>query len=62
MYCAGCMLTVADRMPEVVSSIGSEFKQPFLGTFTFGEQGCFLDSTNRHGNLMISAVVFGAKE
>lgn len=62
VYCAGCMLTVADRMPEVVNSIGSEFKQPFLGTFTFGEQGCFLDSTNRHGNLMISAVVFGAKE
>lgn len=62
VYCAGCMLTVADHMPEVVNSIGSEFEQPFLGTFTFGEQGCFLDSTNRHGNLMISAVVFGAEE
>lgn len=60
VYCAGCMLTVADRMPEVVESINQEFKQPYLGSFTFGEQGCFLDRTNRHGNLMISAVVFGA--
>jgi len=61
VYCAGCMLTVADRMPEVVESINQEFKYPYLGSFTFGEQGCFLDRTNRHGNLMISAVVFGAE-
>lgn len=60
VYCAGCMLTVADRMPDVVESIRDGFDGPFLGVFTFGEQGCFLDSTNRHGNLMISAVVFGA--
>lgn len=60
VYCAGCMLTVADRMPEVVESINQEFRYPYLGSFTFGEQGCFLDKTNRHGNLMISAVVFGA--
>ncbi|WP_370277863.1 FIST signal transduction protein [Pontibacterium sp.] len=60
VYCAGCMLTVADRMPDVVKSINQEFRYPFLGSFTFGEQGCFLDRTNRHGNLMISAVVFGA--
>ncbi|MDI3324942.1 FIST N-terminal domain-containing protein [Pontibacterium granulatum] len=62
VYCAGCMLTVADRMPEVVKSINEEFRYPYLGSFTFGEQGCFLDRTNRHGNLMISAVVFGADE
>jgi len=60
VYCAGCMLTVADRMPEVVAGINQQFQQPYLGSFTFGEQGCFLDRTNRHGNLMISAVVFGA--
>lgn len=60
VYCTGCMLAVADRMPQVVESINQEFRYPYLGSFTLGEQGCFLDKTNRHGNLMISAVVFGA--
>ena len=31
---------------------------PFVGCFTFGEQG-FLADRNMHGNLMISAVAFG---
>lgn len=61
VYCAGCMLTVGESMPDVVAGIKAEFSAPFLGVFTFGEQGCFLDATNRHGNLMISAVVFGDK-
>jgi len=33
--------------------------RPFLGNFTFGEQGAFLDKQNRHGNLMISVVALG---
>ena len=58
IYCAGCMLTVRERMDEVVASLqGALGQQPFLGLFSFGEQGCFLGGENRHGNLMISVLV-----
>lgn len=60
VYCAGCMLTVQDRMRDVCSGIGEILAdRPFIGTFTYGEQGRVLGEANRHGNLMISAVVFG---
>ncbi len=60
IYCAGCMLAVRSEMDKVVSSINEVLDgQPFLGAFTFGEQGCFLTGQNQHGNLMISFVVFG---
>lgn len=56
-YCAGCMLTVNDDMPDVVTSLTQAMPStPFLGVFTFGEQGCFPDGRSRHGNLMISVV------
>lgn len=59
VYCAGCMLTVQDRLDEVVDSFRQALPGvPFLGTFTFGEQGCFLNGENRHGNLMISVLLF----
>lgn len=59
VYCAGCMLAVNDRMPDVASSVAASFgKHPFLGCFTFGEQGPLVDH-NAHGNLMISAIAFG---
>ena len=59
VYCAGCMLTVQDRLEEVVDSIREALPGiPFLGTFTYGEQGCFLNGGNRHGNLMISVLLF----
>lgn len=59
VYCAGCMLTVQDRLGEVVASIRDALPGiPFLGTFTYGEQGCFLNGGNRHGNLMISVLLF----
>ncbi len=58
-YCAGCMLTVRDKMERVVSGVRCALAgRPFLGTFTFGEQGCFLGGENRHGNLMISVLGF----
>jgi hypothetical protein len=61
IYCAGCMLTVQDQMDYVAASIRDTLKgKPFLGTFTFGEQGCFIGGENHHGNLMISVVVFEA--
>lgn len=59
IYCAGCMLTVQDRIGEVADSINDALDhKPYLGTFTFGEQGCFLGGENRHGNLMITVVTF----
>lgn len=59
-YCAGCMLTVQERIDEVVSSLNQAMPgKPFLGGFTFGEQGCFTGGENRHANLMISVIVFG---
>ena len=61
IYCAGCMLTVQERMPEVAEGLRTVLgDKPFLGSFTFGEQGCFIGGSNHHGNLMISVVVFGA--
>jgi len=59
VYCAGCMLAIQDKMPEVSTEITEVLgSNPFLGIFTFGEQGCFIRGENRHGNLMISTVVF----
>ena len=60
IYCAGCMLTIKDRIQEVVANLrrGLGEDVPVLGAFTFGEQGCFLGGENRHGNLMISILVF----
>lgn len=59
LYCAGCMLVVKDRLNEVVESVRTALPDtPFLGAFTFGEQGCFTGGENRHGNLMISVLLF----
>lgn len=61
VYCAGCMLAVQEEMGGVVQQMRSALDDaPFLGTFTFGEQGCFVGGDNYHGNLMISVVVFEA--
>jgi hypothetical protein len=59
VYCAGCMLAVGGQMPDVADKVAQSFEgRPFLGCFTFGEQGKILQS-NLHGNLMISAIAFG---
>jgi hypothetical protein len=59
IYCAGCMLAVDDQMPNVAREVASSMSgAPFLGCFTFGEQG-FIADRNMHGNLMISAIAFG---
>lgn len=61
-YCAGCMLTVRARYHEVQQQVRAQLGEvPFLIAYTFGEQGCFPDGSNRHGNLMISALLFGTK-
>lgn len=60
IYCAGCMLTVHDSMDDVAESICEALGgAPFMGAFTFGEQGCIDGAGNSHGNLMISTVIFG---
>lgn len=59
VYCGGCMLAVRDRMDRVVTGVTEELPGvPFLGVFTFGEQGNILNVGNRHGNLMISCILF----
>lgn len=59
VYCGGCMMAVDDEMSEVVKALSRSFgNAPFLGCFTFGEQGPVLGA-NVHGNLMISAIAFG---
>ena len=59
VYCGGCRMAVGEDMPEVASEVARCFEgNPFLGCFTFGEQGSVL-GRNVHGNLMISAIVFG---
>jgi len=58
IYCAGCMLTIQDQMDNVVDHLNGALEgSPFLGSFTFGEQGCFIGGENRHGNLMISVLL-----
>ncbi|MEQ8346655.1 MAG: FIST N-terminal domain-containing protein [Sneathiellaceae bacterium] len=59
VYCAGCKIAVGDQMPEVAEEVRNSFGgQPFIGCFTFGEQGNMFDQ-NIHANLMISAIAFG---
>jgi hypothetical protein len=59
VYCAGCMMAVGEQVAEVSDTASESFgRAPWLGCFTFGEQGVILDR-NVHGNLMISAIAFG---
>lgn len=62
VYCGGCRLAVGDELDAVMQSVRQRLGPvPFLGCFTFGEQGWLLNR-NVHGNLMIAAVVLGAPE
>lgn len=59
VYCAGCKIAIDSRVDEMASGVAESLSgQPFLGCFTFGEQGCMVGQ-NFHGNLMISTVAFG---
>lgn len=60
VYCGGCMLGVQGRMKDVAQGVAEALGgAPFLGVFTFGEQGAPLGGTARHGNLMISCSTLG---
>lgn len=59
VYCGGCMLAVQDKLNDVSDGVVDALPGvPFLGVYTFGEQGMVMGGRNRHGNLMISAIVF----
>jgi hypothetical protein len=60
VYCAGCMLAVRNETQELAQQFSQALgSQPFLGLFTFGEQGCaLLINENSHANLMMSIIVF----
>ena len=59
VYCGGCMLAVRDRIDDVHAGITSALGDvPWLGVYTFGEQGAPAGDASRHGNLMISCTVF----
>ncbi len=61
IYCGGCMLAVRDRMDDVAAGVAESLGDvPFLGVFTFGEQGETVDGDSAHGNLMISCTSFGS--
>lgn len=63
VYCGGCMLAVSHRMDDVASGVGSALADaPFLGIFTFGEQGETHTGDSEHGNLMISCISFGVSD
>lgn len=63
IYCGGCMLSVRDRLDEVAASLSQALPgTPFLGLFSFGEQGETVRGTSEHANLMISCLVFGSSE
>jgi hypothetical protein len=60
IFCGGCMLAVREDMHRVVEGLRATLGgAPFLGMFTFGEQGCFTRGKNHHGNLSLSSVLFG---
>ncbi|KAA5610417.1 FIST signal transduction protein [Rhodovastum atsumiense] len=57
--CAGCMLAVGERLDDMAQGVVRRMDgRPFLGCFTFGEQGEIL-GRNVHGNLMIAALALG---
>lgn len=61
IYCGGCRLTVGEELDEVVDGLRAALPGvPFLGSFTFGEAG-WLGEANRHGNLMISVLVWSKR-
>lgn len=59
VFCAGCMLALGDDIWRVADDLKAAYGDvPFMGVFTFGEQGSFLNNERLHGNLMISSTLF----
>ena len=69
VYCGGCGLALEADVAKVPAKLKTVLGEtsPFIGTLTFGEQGCFGtdnegQTLNRHGNLMFTLAVFGPRE
>ncbi|MEL7097198.1 MAG: FIST N-terminal domain-containing protein [Pseudomonadota bacterium] len=63
VYCGGCMLSIRDKMDIVLNGTEEALDgAPFLTHFSFGEQGKVVGGGNRHGNLMISCLVFSGTD
>ncbi len=59
-HCAGRKVAIGDRIGEVVPKIKEAIGDaPFIGFFSFGEQGYLPNRVNRHCNLMLSALAIG---
>ena len=63
VFCAGAMMYVGkDGMNAACGKLDTALGGVnYLGIHTFGEQGPFPDGTNKHGNLMFSALVFSSR-
>ncbi len=58
-FCAGTMLAIPEEeRPKMPLLVEETIGIPFIGTFTFGEQGYLPGIGNRHGNLVNSMVIF----
>ncbi len=59
--CAAHMRAVQDGMQNIVAELNATLRgAPFLGVFTYGEQGEMPNYGIRHANLMISCTAFAA--
>ncbi len=63
-FCAGIMRAIPEaereKMPFLINYANHD--APFIGTFTWGEQGYFPGVGYKHGNLLTSFLVIGEKE
>lgn len=58
VYCGGCMLSVKSEMEQVRRGIVAALPGiPFLGLFSYGEQGATITGSSHHANLMISCTI-----
>ncbi len=60
VFCAGTMLGIPEgERPMMPLLVEEAIGVPFIGTFTFGEQGYISEIGNKHGNLVNSMVIIG---
>jgi hypothetical protein len=61
VICGGAVKANRHRIERVQQAVlGALGPVPFLGLFTYGEQGAFPGGQSLHGNLMMSCTLFGA--
>jgi hypothetical protein len=63
IYCAGTMLAVEDSIDQSIVALNTVMQGvPFIGAFTFGEQGFIEGTGSHHANLMNSFVVLSTRQ